>query len=288
MYLRRHSGERTCKEHFIRSIEKRVRKEVSKHLTFDSVVGLAISGGKDSLAMAYIMGKLQKKFSKMVLIGLIVDEGIRGYRKPSIEKAEKALSSLGIERKIFSFEERYSVTVDEMVKDSGEKRMACTFCGVLRRRAIDILAKEAGVDIILTGHNVDDISQTILLNIVQGNITHLTERIDFPEVVPRRRPLRNILEKETTLYAFTKGIDYYSAPCPYTSYALRNDIRNFITHLETYHSGTTYSITRSAEKLKTDKVKKRRDRCPKCGYPTLGDICKTCQILERFKRSIDG
>ncbi len=283
VYYRRHSGERTCKKHFIASIDKRVRGEVRKYLRRESRVGLAISGGKDSLSLAHTMGKLRSNFPKMKLVGLVVDEGIEGYRVPSIEKARKTLGMLNIEHRVFSFQEGFSTTVDEMVESSRGRNQACTFCGVLRRRALNMMAKDCGVEIVLTGHNADDVAQTVLLNIIQGNLKHLTQEIDFPGLLRREKPLKNLLEREITLYALLSGIDYYDMPCPYTRYSLRNEVRNFLVALEVGHSGATYSITRTGEKLKRgEKVKMMR--CRTCGHPTTRTICKACEIIEEFKK----
>jgi hypothetical protein len=39
-----------------------------------------------------------------------------------------------------------------------------TFCGVFRRQALDRGAAALGVDHIVTGHNADDIAETVLMN----------------------------------------------------------------------------------------------------------------------------
>ena len=53
--------------------------------------------------------------------------------------------------------------MDEIVKQIGLKNN-CTFCGVFRRQALDRGAMLMGVDMILTGHNADDIAETVFMN----------------------------------------------------------------------------------------------------------------------------
>ncbi|MFQ5712298.1 MAG: TIGR00269 family protein, partial [Candidatus Geothermarchaeales archaeon] len=248
-YHRKYSGETLCRKHLIESIDKKVYREVRKHLREDSRVGLAVSGGKDSLVTAHSVNKLRRRFPKMELTGLIVDEGIEGYRLESMEKAEKELSRLGIRRTTFSFKENFSTTVDEVV-GLGSTLMPCTVCGVLRRRAINIMAEEAGLEVVLSGHNADDQAQTIFLNVIQGNVKNLTQVVEVEGFVERIKPLRDVLEKEVVLYALISDIDYHSDPCPYTRRALRNDVRNFLVSLEESHPGSTYSIIRAAEKIR--------------------------------------
>lgn len=53
--------------------------------------------------------------------------------------------------------------MDKVVEQIGRKHN-CTFCGVFRRQALDRGAASLGVDQIVTGHNADDIAETVLMN----------------------------------------------------------------------------------------------------------------------------
>lgn len=53
--------------------------------------------------------------------------------------------------------------MDRVVEQVG-KRNNCTFCGVFRRQALDRGSAELGVDHIVTGHNADDMAETVLMN----------------------------------------------------------------------------------------------------------------------------
>lgn len=53
--------------------------------------------------------------------------------------------------------------MDDIVKQIGLKNN-CTFCGVFRRQALDRGATMTAVDMILTGHNADDIAETVIMN----------------------------------------------------------------------------------------------------------------------------
>ena len=65
--------------------------------------------------------------------------------------------------KILSYDELYGWTMDAIVSQVGRKNN-CTFCGVFRRQALDRGASMLGVDHIVTGHNADDIAETVLMN----------------------------------------------------------------------------------------------------------------------------
>lgn len=69
----------------------------------------------------------------------------------------------GLPLKILSYDELYGWTMDRVVDQVGKKNN-CTFCGVFRRQALDRGAAELGIEHIVTGHNADDIAETVLMN----------------------------------------------------------------------------------------------------------------------------
>lgn len=77
-----------------------------------------------------------------------------------------------IDLKILTYKELYGWSMDEIVKEIGKKNN-CTFCGVFRRQALDRGALMLGVDMITTGHNADDIAETVIMNVLRGDIARL-------------------------------------------------------------------------------------------------------------------
>ena len=71
--------------------------------------------------------------------------------------------------KILSYDELYGWTMDAIVSQVGKKNN-CTFCGVFRRQALDRGAAMLQVDHIVTGHNADDIAETVLMNSMHSSI----------------------------------------------------------------------------------------------------------------------
>ena len=62
-----------------------------------------------------------------------------------------------------SYQDLYGWTMDKIVKEIGLKNN-CTFCGVFRRQALDRGAMKLEADKMVTGHNADDVAETILMN----------------------------------------------------------------------------------------------------------------------------
>jgi len=126
-------------------------------------VAIAASGGKDSTVLAYILSQLNKKKNYGLNLYLLsIDEGITGYRDDSLETVKKNEIDYGIVLKIVSYKELYGWTMDEIVKMIGLNNN-CTFCGVFRRQALNRGAEYIKADKIVTGHNADDMAETVLI-----------------------------------------------------------------------------------------------------------------------------
>ena len=298
IFMRPYSGERLCRRCFLKSVGDKVRATIAKYEMFepDDSIMVAVSGGKDSVSLLHILAETEKAFPKANLRAVTVDEGIKGYRDEALKLAVKNCRKLRFEHTVTSFKELYGVKLDDLVKLLGEKKQGgltpCAYCGVLRRRALNLVAREARVDKLATGHNLDDETQTILLNILHGDALRiarvkpvLAER--HPKLVKRVKPLCEVPEKETTLYAYLKKIKFQNIPCPYAPTALRSDIRTMLNRMEEKHAGVKFTIFRSIEKIRpaletAAKAERLRD-CQLCGEPTTDKICKPCQMLQELR-----
>ena len=88
---------------------------------------------------------------------------------------------------------------------------------MLRKNILNKAARELGADKIAIGHNLDDESQTILMNYMRGDIGRLKRMIPGTiqkGMIPRIKPLRSIPEKEVALYAFLNGLPVSMDECP--------------------------------------------------------------------------
>ena len=261
-------------------------------LEFNDKIMVAVSGGKDSLTLLHILDKIEKDFPKSNLCAVTVDEGIKGYRDEAVKLAEDTYVELEIEYTLVSFKELYGYTLDEIVEIAskrGKGLTPCAYCGVLRRRAMNTAAEKAKATKLATAHTLDDEAQTILLNIFHGDIWRIarakpvTDKI-HARLVQRIKPLCEVLEKETALYAYFKNIRFQSTPCPYARTALRNDIRAMLNRMEEKHPGIKYTFFRSSEKLREalekTMVKEELRTCKICGEPAFKKICNVCEMLE--------
>ncbi len=279
-----------CKNHFIELTEQRIRKNITRNSLLDKgdKVAVAVSGGKDSVSMLHFLYNSIQKY-KLDLFGIVVDEGIEGYRDTSAQAAVDNFESLGIDYKLIKFKDEYGKSMDEIAPNNIER--SCTYCGVLRRRILNKYAKEAGADKLATGHNLDDEVQSVFMNYLRGDFTRLKRTgAKTPKMkgfVQRIKIMRNVPEKEIELYAKLKGFKIHPKRCPYVSGSLRNDTRDMLNDFEEKHPGSKFSLLSGADKLSelidVEKFSSSElKKCRKCGEPSASEICKVCSLLEKI------
>ena len=287
----RYNGTHLCKDHFIDYFERRVKKDIKKQgkTEDESKIGVAVSGGKDSIVALNVINDIFSKRPNIDIYAITVDEGINGYRDESIKYAKKICKKLGIEHHLVSFKDTIGITLDDIYTKKDELG-ECSHCGVFRRLCLNSKAKNLGVSKLVTGHNLDDMSQSILMNFVNGDMQKLArlgphKKIQ-PGLVPRMLPLRSIPEKEVALYAILKNIQYHDGECPYAIRALRGDFRDIIDNLEYRNPGTRYSILSSYDNIKDLLLEKyppaKLNKCLECGEPTSQEFCKACLLKKRI------
>lgn len=293
-FRRAYSGERLCRRCFTRSIEKKVRATIAKYEMLEPYdkIALGVSGGKDSVSLLHIMAKIEKDFPKASLSTVIVDEGIKGYRDEALKIAIENCEKLDVSYLIVSFKDLYGYSLDEIIRiTEGSRLTPCSYCGVLRRRALNIAAREAKADKLATAHNLDDEVQTFLLNIIHGDPLRTIRVRPVSSTgnsgfVQRIKPFCEVLEREIALYAYVRQIRFQGVPCPYAGAALRNDVRSMLNRLEEKHPGSKYTIFRSMERVRAALTgaasKFEVGKCEVCGEPSSRRVCQTCEILREL------
>lgn len=294
--VRSRDRSKVCKTCFFSLFENEIHETIVSAEMFarGDRVGVGVSGGKDSTVLAFVLDLLNKRHGYGVeLVLLSVDEGIRGYRDHSINTVCRNSTDLGLRLKIVSFEEVFGVTMDRVVQKIGKKGN-CTYCGVFRRQALEEAARQMGVNSIVTGHNADDIAETVLLNILRGDASRLgrctlsktrsEEAGDRMLSLSRLKPFKNTYQKEIVLYAFHKRLEYFSTECTYSPGASRGDLRDLVKELEKKDPSIILKIIRSGDMFQHREIAVRTTPCTLCSHPTSsGDgICNGCILVGRL------
>ncbi|WP_268544300.1 TIGR00269 family protein [Candidatus Nitrosotenuis cloacae] len=289
-YSRKYSGESLCSECFSNSILRKAAKTISKHNMIQNgeLVCVAVSGGKDSLALLHVLSKMAENHNFRIH-AVTIDEGIPGYREEALDIVKNFCNSLGVSHSTYSYKDLFDLTLDESLKmRENEKTSSCSICGTFRRRAMDHAAKDIGADVIATGHNLDDTLQTFLINMTSGD----TNKIgwmdpDTSENSLRKiKPFCEIYESEIVFYAFTNNLPFQTEPCPHMNEGIRTEIREFLNRMEGSHSGIKNSMYKSilrVSQIVKESDYKERIKCSNCGCECTGNVCAVCKMIVDLK-----
>ena len=289
------AGQKLCKGHFIEYFENKVFRTIRQ---FDLIgkeenLGVAVSGGKDSLTLLHILKKLSEQNPKIKLTAIAINEGIEGYRNKALITAQNFCDKINIKLNIYSYEKEFGMPLDTMLRVLDVK--PCTICGIFRRYLLNKKSKGLGFTKLATGHNLDDEAQSILMNQFKNNVqasarlgpkVGIKENINF---VPRVKPLYLCTEKEVTTYAFLNGILDVFNECPNVAKSYRAQVRDMLNDFEAKFPGTKYSIINSFLQTLPDLKSRFKDAelnyCSECGEPASKDKCNACKFVEKLEKA---
>ena len=291
-YRRPYSGEAFCRSCYPKAFEKRVQETITsrKMLRPTERLAVGVSGGKDSVSLLHVLAKLEKRFPSAELVAVTIDEGIEGYREEAVYIAETCARKLGVKHHVVSFQSLYGHTLDELAQRAHERGQGsiCALCGILRRKALNVAARDIAATKLATAHNLDDEAQSVLMSLLRGTVNEFQRsESTVSDIVPRVKPFMTTPEKETALYAYLKHLPFQSSPCPYAGTSIRNEVRGFLDTLEEEHSGMKFNVLSTFEKLRSSEKQETQavSRCRVCGEPTSRDLCRACEILESLTTS---
>lgn len=285
-----------CGKCFTEYFQKKVYRTIRKYRLFtkNDTLCFALSGGKDSLTMAYVVSQIARK-QKQRMFAIAVDEGIRNYREIQLEDMKRFCKTLGIEYHIFTFEQEYGKTNEQLMDMARKKNIdisQCTLCGILRRRILNREARKLGATKMLVGHNLDDEAQTSLMNLFKGSIELMARLGPAPgaakhkDFIPRIKPLYFCTNEETEMFTKLKGIKVLYRPCPHRKDSFRMYIDRKLEEIEKDYPGTKTSIIQNMIKiipmLRKEFSGSSIVECEICGEPSKNSICKSCATLRKL------
>ncbi|MES2153945.1 MAG: TIGR00269 family protein [bacterium] len=295
----RYAGTHLCREHFLEFFARRAKLEIARQGRLpEGTVAVALSGGKDSVSVLHFLHQMLGGRPGIRLVAVTVDEGIAGYRDSALDICREVTKRLGVPWTLVKTEELAGYSIDQYAAGThgpgGEShtnapRAACGPCGVFRRVGMNRLARDAGASAIVTGHNLDDQAQTILMNHLKGDLDRASRMAPHDQgdrhdgLVPRLMPFRTIPEKEVLLYAVLNDLPlHHEAECPYAERSQRFALRDVLTSLEERTPGTRHALVRGQDRLQPILLaalpKTPLASCPECGEATSGERCMACAL----------
>jgi len=244
----------------------------------DDRVMVAVSGGKDSLALWDLLIDLGYRTTGMYL-GL----GIGEYSERSKDLVRAFVAEREADLVVVDLEEAYGYDIPTAGRAGS--RSTCSVCGLSKRYVFNRVALEHGFDVVATGHNLDDEAATLLGNTLRWQTGYIARQ--YP-VLPTRegmvrkvKPLHRLTELETAAYAFLRGIDYVVEECPLVAGNTQLKYKDAMNHLERGAPGTKASfylgyLDRAAGLFRGGDEPDLA-ACERCGQPTTGRFCAFCR-----------
>ena len=248
--------QKLCKDCFIKIFEDEIHETVTASKLFypGEKIAVGASGGKDSTVLASVLKTLNSRHDYgLDLVLLSIDEGIKGYRDDSLETVKRNSKQYDLPLEIVGYDDLYGWTMDQVVEQIGKKGN-CTYCGVFRRQALDRGAARLGIKHVVTGHNADDIAETVMMNLLRGDLPRLARATSIvtssaASDIKRSKPLKYAYEKEIVLYAHHRKLDYFTTECIYSPEAFRGSARTLIKDLERIRPSAILDVVKSGEDM---------------------------------------
>jgi uncharacterized protein (TIGR00269 family) len=287
-----------CKYCFNNFVHDQVLKAIRSHEMFkkNDRLLVAVSGGKDSLALWDILLKLGYKTD-----ALYVNLGIGGYSESSQEKvvhfSETVAAGYGAMLHVHTVEREEGAGIRELAMMV--HRPTCSTCGTIKRYQFNHAAIRHGYDVMATGHNLDDEAARLLGNVLHWQNEYLEKQgPSLPASVDgfakKVKPLYRLTERELAAYCVLNRIDYVVEECPMAQGARTLLYKEVLNRLETESPGTKqmfyWRFLEKSHTTETPTTIMEKDRsslhpCSLCGQPTTAETCSYCKLMAKAKTS---
>ncbi len=284
--IRRHNANFGV-DHFLRLCRDQVAKAIDRHemLSPGDRVLLAISGGKDSLALWDILIDLGYEAD-----GLYLGLGIGDYSTSSEGFARRFAEERGLRLEVVDLQEDYGFSVPEGARAA--RRVPCSACGLSKRHLFDEAARRGGYDAVATGHNLDDEAAVLFGNVLRWQQDYLgRQRPVLPagEGFPRKvKPLVRLGEREMAAYCVLRSIEYIVEECPMAVGNKHLGYKEALNAIEEQSPGSKHDfyfgfLDRVVGRFDGASERDGRDigMCVRCEAPASGEVCAFCRLLER-------
>ena len=284
--VRRHNAA-FCADCFVHHCREQVSRAIEAFdmLARDGRVLVAVSGGKDSLALWDLLLDLGYRVD-----GLYLGLGIGDYSARSGELA-----------RAFAGRRAASLVEIDLPRDLGfdvpggaaaAGRVPCSACGLSKRHLFNQAALDGGYDVVATGHNLDDEAAVLFGNVLRWSTEYLARQLPVLPAgngfVRKVKPLVRLGERETAAYCVIKGIDYIVEECPMAAGNKHLGYKDALNAIEVESPGSKAAfyfgfIDKVSHHFRPQALSDGAGLgpCSSCGAATTGDVCAFCKLRDR-------
>jgi uncharacterized protein (TIGR00269 family) len=284
-----------CKEHFLGWVCDQTARNIHKYKMFshDDHILVAVSGGKDSLALWHVLENLGYKTG-----GLYINLGIEGldnYSRMSQELAQKFADENNLNLHVVDIKTEYGKTIPEFSDlNRRGKSKPCSICGMVKRHTMNEIASKFDYQVLVTGHNLDDEVSTLFNNVLAWQVDFLRRQSPYipakKGLLPKAKPFCRFYERETAAYALLSGIEYIEEECPFSIGSTTIQNKHILNQMEHDRAGSKLAFYLKFLNAKpilfaSENMQDLEDElfiCPTCGQPTQNPgNCAFCRMITR-------
>jgi uncharacterized protein (TIGR00269 family) len=281
-----------CRDCYLEWFPAYTAKTIKKFdmLAADEKILLAVSGGKDSVALWHVLAELGYAAD-----GLVIDLGIGyngraahegyGYSADSTDHARRMAERLGRPLWVIDLRRFLGKTVPELQRG---QRPVCSACGVVKRYLMNRVAFEGGYDCIATGHNLDDEVAALFGNVLTWDVHYLARKAPVSpqrgeRLMKKVKPFCYFSERETAMFAILAGIPYLHDECPNSVGATTIAYKELLNRLESDAPGSKRrfydGFLRRRDLFQVEETGFEIGYCERCAMPSPLRLCGFCRMV---------
>jgi uncharacterized protein (TIGR00269 family) len=254
-------------------------------------VAVAVSGGKDSLALWDLLNRLGYS-----TLGVHIHLGIGDYSAQSYHKVKGFAEPRNLPFVTHDLRVEYGGGISELSVLTD--RPPCSACGVIKRHSFNTLALESDCSVVATGHNLDDEAARLMGNLLHWQEDYLAKQSPVlpsthERLVRKVKPLYRITEREMAAYAVMRRIDYIVEECPMSRDSKMLVYKDVLNRLEENAPGTKQTFywgflkrqSAAGGEAAMAASDAKLTPCERCGQPTTAKVCGHCRLVERLAAS---
>lgn len=289
-----------CREHYLEWVPEQTQRFIEKYRMFtpDERVLVAVSGGKDSLALWDVLLRLGFQADGLYIgLGIDYPDG-ESYSGESLEKVQGFVEQFwpDAQLEVVDVAALYGTGIPEAAKISHRGRgKPCSVCGLVKRHVMNRVARDGGYAALVTGHNLDDEAAVLMSNVLHWHTGYLARQAptlppSHPGLAKKAKPLCRFYEREMAAYALLRGIDYVYDECPHAAGSKTIFYKELLNQLEQSSPGAKLQFYLSFLRAKSEdglfeQVEEQvvLNACERCGQPTSAPgTCAFCRLWDRI------
>jgi tRNA(Ile)-lysidine synthase TilS/MesJ len=269
-----------CAGCFIIYCERAVAKAMKAFgISPETEILVAVSGGKDSLALWSILNNLGYRTR-----GIHINLGIEGFSEASVDAVADFARAQNLTWAQHSLKEIFGWTIDEIRLRT--RRSICSVCGAVKRQMLNRLAAREGCQTLASGHNLDDEAGRLLGNMLRHRTYYIEKQYPYlpsrhPLFATKIKPVYRLESGELRAYCHFASIRPLGASCPLSRGATSHLVKEALQFMEEKMPGTKRDFYFTWLKNRQPPAPFDGEgvtRCRECGGPAFMDICGVCAI----------